>query len=92
MVLIGSQPRINRTFSPANQFTQISRCNVVIRFISGAQVTVINKDCFKEYMRGKPCRPARLKGVAEDNSLMAEVVDEVEIEFGYLKEESSFCG
>ena len=31
-------------------------------------------------MRGKPIRPARLKGGAEDNSLMAEVVDDVEIE------------
>ena len=31
-------------------------------------------------MRGKQSRPVRLKGVAEDNSLMAEVVDDVEIE------------
>ena len=52
---------------------------------SGAQVTVINEDCFKEYMRGKPSRPARLKGVAEDNSLMAEVVDDVEIEMGVFQ-------
>ena len=43
------------------------KCKAVVD--SGAQVTVINKDCFKEYMRGKPWRPARLKGVAEDNSL-----------------------
>ena len=56
------------------------KCKAVVD--SGAQVTVINKDCFKEYMRGKPSRPARLKGVAEDNSLMAEVVDGVEIEMG----------
>ena len=54
------------------------KCKAVVD--SGAQVTVINKDCFKEYMRGKPSRPARLKGVAEDNSLMAEVVDDVENE------------
>ena len=54
---------------------------------SGAQVTVINKNCFKEYMRGKPCRPARLKGVAEDNSLMA-VVDEVEIEMGGISKKN----
>ena len=33
-------------------------------------------------MRGKQSRPARLKGVAEDNSLIAEVVDDVEIEMG----------
>ena len=33
-------------------------------------------------MRGKQSRPARWKGVAEDNSLMAEVVDDVEIEMG----------
>ena len=56
------------------------KCKAVVD--SGAQVTVINKDCFKEYMRGKPCGPARLKGVAQDNSLMAEVVDDVEIEMG----------
>ena len=49
---------------------------------SEAQVTVINEDSFKEYMRGKPSRPARLKGVAEHNLLMAEVVDDVEIEMG----------
>ena len=49
---------------------------------SGAQVTVINKDWFKECMRGKQSRPARLKGVAEDNLIMAEVVDDVEIEMG----------
>ena len=48
------------------------KCKAVVD--SGAQVTVINKDCFKEYMRGKPSRPARLKGVAEDNSLMTKVV------------------
>ena len=41
-------------------------------------------------MKGKPSGPARLKDVAEDNSLMAEVVD-VEIEMGYFKEELSFC-
>ena len=54
------------------------KCKAVVD--SGAQVTVINKDCFKEYMRGKQSRPARLKGVAKHNSLMAEVVDDVEIE------------
>ena len=65
------------------------KCKAVVD--SGAQVTVINKDCFKEYMRGKPSRPARLKGVAKDNSLMAEAVDDVEIEMGgYFKEELSF--
>ena len=31
LVMIGSQPSINRTFSPANQFAQINRCNIVIR-------------------------------------------------------------
>ena len=56
------------------------KCKAVVDSV--AQVTVINKDCFKEYMMGKPSRPARLKGVAEDNSLMAEVVDDVEIEIG----------
>ena len=64
------------------------KCKAVVD--SGAQVTVINKDCFKEYMRGKPCRPARLKGVAEDNSLMAEVVDEVEIEMGVSQRRIEF--
>ena len=34
---------------------------------SGVQVTVINKDCFREYMRGKQSRPDRLKSVAKDN-------------------------
>ena len=43
---------------------------------SGAQVTEINKDC----MVGKQSRQVILKGVAEDNSLMAGVVDDVEIE------------
>ena len=33
-------------------------------------------------MRGKPSRPARLKEAAEDNLLMAEVVDDVEIDMG----------
>ena len=33
-------------------------------------------------MRGKQSRPARLNGVAEDNSLMTEVVADVEIEMG----------
>ena len=65
------------------------KCKAVVD--SGAQVTVINKDCIKEYMRGKQSRPARLKGVAEDNLLMAEVVEAVEIEMGgYFKEEFSF--
>ena len=41
-------------------------------------------------MRGKPCRPARLKGVAEDNSLMAEVVDDVEIEMGVFQRRIDF--
>ena len=50
------------------------KCKAVVD--SGAQVTVINK-CFKECMRGES-RPARLKGVAEDNSLMVELVDDVE--------------
>ena len=62
------------------------KCKAVVD--SGAQVTVINKDCFKEYMRGKPSRPARLKGVAEDNSLMAEVVDDVEIEMGGISKKN----
>ena len=39
---------------------------------------MINKDNFKECMVRKQSRPARLKGVAEDYSLMAEVVDDVE--------------
>ena len=60
------------------------KCKAVVD--SGAQVTVINK----EYMRGKPCRPARLKGVAKDNSLMAEVVDEVEIEMGVSQRRIKF--
>ena len=62
------------------------KCKAVVD--SGAQVTVINRDCFKEYMRGKPSRPARLKGVAEDNSLMAEVVDDVEIEMGGISKKN----
>ena len=41
------------------------KCKAVVD--SGTQVTVINEDCFKEYMKGKPSRPARLNGVAEDN-------------------------
>ena len=56
------------------------KCKAVVHI--GAQVTVIDKDGFKEYMRGKPSRPARLKGVADDNSIMAEVVDDVEIKMG----------
>ena len=43
---------------------------------------------FKEYMRGKPSRPARLKGVAKDNSLRAEVVDDVEIEMGGISKKN----
>ena len=39
-------------------------------------------------MRGKPSRPAQLKGVAEDNSLMAEVVDDVEIEMGGISKKN----
>ena len=31
---------------------------------------------------GKECTPAILKGVAEDNSLISEVVNDVEIEMG----------
>ena len=31
---------------------------------------------------GKQSRPNRFKGVAEDNSLLANVVDDVEIEMG----------
>ena len=54
------------------------KCKAVVD--SGALVTVIKKDCFKGCMRGKQSRPAQFKGVAEDNSLMAEVVDDVEIE------------
>ena len=38
------------------------KCKAVVD--SGAQVTVINKDVFSEYMRRKQSRPARLKGVA----------------------------
>ena len=64
------------------------KCKAVVD--SGAQVTVINKDCFKEYMRGKPRRPARLKGVAEDNSPMAEVFDEVEIVMGVSQRRIEF--
>ena len=41
-------------------------------------------------MRGKPSRPARLKGVAEDNSLMAEVVDDVEIKMGVFQRRIEF--
>ena len=41
------------------------KCKAVVD--SGAQVTVINQDCFKKYMSGKPSRVAWLKGVAEDN-------------------------
>ena len=55
-------------------------CKAVVD--SGAQITVKNKDCCKEYMKGKQSRSARLKGVAEDNLLMAEVVDDMEIEMG----------
>ena len=62
------------------------KCKPVVD--SGAQVTVINKDCFNEYMRGKQSRPSRLKGVAEDNSLMAEVVDDVEIEMGCISKKN----
>ena len=36
-------------------------------------------------MRGKQSRPARLKGAAEDNSLMAEVVEDVEIDIGVFQ-------
>ena len=59
------------------------KCKAVVD--SGAKLSVINKDCFKEYMRGKQSRLARLKGVAEDNLLMAEVVDDVEIEMGVFQ-------
>ena len=62
------------------------KCTAVVD--SGTQVIVVSKDCFKEYMRGKPSRPARLKGVAEDNSLMAEVVDGVEIEMGGISKKN----
>ena len=41
------------------------KCKAVVD--SGAQVTVINKKCFKECIKGKQSRPARLKSVAEDN-------------------------
>ena len=64
------------------------KCKAVVD--SGAQVTVINKDCFKEYMRGKPSRPNRLKGVTEYNWLMAEVVDDVEIEMGVFQRRIEF--
>ena len=47
------------------------KCKAVVDI--GVQLTVTNKYCFKEYMRGKQSRPARLKGVAEDNSLIAQV-------------------
>ena len=67
------------------------KCKAVVD--SGAQVTVINEDCFKEYMRGKQSRPARLKCVAEHNLLMAEVVDDVEIEMGGIsKKNQVFVG
>ena len=42
-------------------------------------------------MRGKPIRPVRLKGVAEDYSLMAEVVDNVEIEMGGISKKNLVC-
>ena len=53
------------------------KCKAVVH--SGAQVIKINMDCFKECMRGKQSRPSRLKCVAENNSLLSEVVDDVEI-------------
>ena len=40
-------------------------------------------------MRGKQSRPARLKGVAKDNSLMAEVVEDVKDVF---QRRIEFCG
>ena len=64
------------------------KCKAVVD--SGAQVTVINKGCFKECMKGKQNRTARLKGVAEDNSLMAEVVDDVVIEMGVFQRKIVF--
>ena len=41
-------------------------------------------------MRGKPSRPARLKGAADDHSLMAEVVNDVEIEMGIFQRRIEF--
>ena len=40
---------------------------------------------------GGQSRPVRLKGVAEDNSLMAEVIDDVEIEMGVFQRRMHFC-
>ena len=62
------------------------KCKAVVE--SGTQVTVINEDCLKEYIMGKPSRPARLKGVAEDNSLTPEVVDDVEIKMGGISKKN----
>ena len=43
----------------------LRKCKAVVN--SGAQVTKIDNDCFKEYMMLKQSRSIRLKGVAEDN-------------------------
>ena len=64
------------------------KCKTVVD--SGAQVTEINNECFKECMMGKQSRPVRSKGVAEYNSLMAEVVDDVEIELGIFQRRIEF--
>ena len=56
---------------------------------SGVQITVINRDSFKECMKGKQSRPVQLKNVAEDNSLTAEVID-VEIEMGGISKKNEF--
>ena len=62
------------------------KCKAVVD--SGEQITVLNKDCFKECMRRKQRRPIRLNGDAEDNLLMAEVVDDVEIEMGGISKKN----
>ena len=63
------------------------KCKAVVD--SGEQVTVINKD-FLRSNEGKHSRPVRLKGVAEDNSLMADVVDDVEFEMGVFQRRIEF--
>ena len=65
------------------------KCKAIV--YSGAQVTVINKDCFNEYMRGKQSRPiegcCRRSFSYGRSSLMMW-----KLRWGYFKEESSFSG